>query len=162
MTMRRNDRQITDRVIIDDIIRRCHVCHLALCENDNPYVVPLNYGYDGQYLYFHSATTGKKLDILKRNNRVSFEFDLLHSITTSERACDWGANYESVIGHGTAVVLENLEDKRCALAAIMRQYRGSEANFSEEELRRVAVIRVLITDVTGKSRQYNVSANQAL
>lgn len=160
--MRRSDREISDRGRIDDIIRRAQVCHLALCENDQPYVVPLNFGYDGRYLYFHSAPEGKKLDILRKNGRVAFAFDILHSIITSERACNWGAAYESVIGSGTAEMVDTSEEKRIALGAIMRQYGGEAAYLSEEEIRQVAVVRVRIDSVTGKARQLPSSANRAV
>ena len=56
--MRRNDREITDRRDIDEIIKRCRVCHLAMCDDGQPYVVPLNFGYDGRFLFFHTASEG--------------------------------------------------------------------------------------------------------
>ena len=67
--MHRNEREITDKKDIDDIIRRCRVCHLAMCDEGQPYVVPLNFGYDGGFLYFHAAPEGRKIDIIKRNRR---------------------------------------------------------------------------------------------
>ena len=104
--MRRNDKEISDRDKIDGIIARCKVCRIALCENGQAYVLPLNFGYDGKNLYFHSATVGKKIDILKNNNRVGFEFDILHEIVTSENPCEWGSKYESVVGTGTAKFID--------------------------------------------------------
>ena len=83
---------------MDGIIKRCRVCHLALCDDGQPYVVPLSFGYDGEYLYFHAAREGRKIDIIKKNHRVGFEFDILQEIVKSEDACSWGAKYESVIG----------------------------------------------------------------
>ncbi len=96
--MRRNEREIKDRKDMDGIIKRCRVCHLALCDDGQPYVVPLSFGYDGEYLYFHAAREGRKIDIIKRNSRVGFEFDILHDIVTAKQACNWRAKYESVIG----------------------------------------------------------------
>ena len=96
--MRRNDREIKDRKEIDGIIRRCRVCRLAMCDDGQPYIVPLNFGYDGRFLYFHAAPEGRKIDIIKRNNRVGFEFDILHDIVTARaglrlgskiRECHW-------------------------------------------------------------------------
>ena len=107
--MRRNEREIKGRKDIDDIIKRCRVCHLAMCDDGQPYIVPLNFGYDGGFLYFHAAPEGRKIDIIKRNNRVGFEFDILHDIVTAEQACKWGAKYESVMGSGTAEIVDDLE-----------------------------------------------------
>src|SRR5208283_982998 len=144
--MRRNEREITDRKDIDDIIRRCRVCHLAMCDEGQPYVVPLNFGYDGGFLYFHAAPEGRKIDIIKRNNRVGFEFDILHDIVTAEQACKWGAKYESVMGSGTAEIVDDLEAKKEALQLIMRQYGNGTWDFKEEILKKTLVLRVRILE----------------
>ena len=151
--MRRNEREITDRKEIDDIIRSCRVCHLAMCDEGQPYVVPLNFGYDGGFLYFHAAPEGRKIDIIKRNNRVGFEFDILHDIVTAEQACKWGAKYESVMGSGTAEIVDDLEAKKEALQLIMRQYGNGTWDFKEEILKKTLVLRVRILEISGKARK---------
>jgi hypothetical protein len=149
--MHRNEREITDKKDIDDIIRRCRVCHLAMCDEGQPYVVPLNFGYDGGFLYFHAAPEGRKIDIIKRNNRVGFEFDILHDIVTAEQACKWGAKYESVMGSGTAEIVDDLEAKKEALEWIMRQYGNGAWDFKEEILKKTLVLRVRILEISGKA-----------
>lgn len=151
--MRRNEREITDRKEIDDIIRRCRVCHLAMCVDGQPYIIPLNFGYDGRFLYFHTAPEGRKIDIIKRNNRVGFEFDILHDIVTAEQACKWGAKYESVMGSGTAEIVDDLEAKKEALQLIMRQYGNGTWDFKEEILKKTLVLRVRILEISGKARK---------
>lgn len=150
--MRKKEREIKDREVIDGIIRRCRVCHLAMCDDGQPYVIPLNFGYDGYFLYFHAALEGKKIDIIKRNNRVGFEFDILHDIVTSRQACGWSAKYESVVGTGTAEIVDDLDAKKEALECIMRQY-GSDANdFSDEIIKKTLIFRVLILEISGKAK----------
>ena len=149
--MRRNEREITDRKEIDDIIRSCRVCHLAMCVDGQPYIIPLNFGYDGRFLYFHTAPEGRKIDIIKRNNRVGFEFDILHDIVTAEQACKWGAKYESVMGSGTAEIVDDLEAKKEALEWIMRQYGNGTWDFKEEILKKTLVLRVRILEISGKA-----------
>ena len=149
--MRRNEREIKDRKDIDDIIKRCRVCHLAMCDDGQPYIVPLNFGYDGRFLYFHTAPEGRKIDIIKRNNRVGFEFDILHDIVTAEQACKWGAKYESVMGSGTAEIVDDLEAKKEALEWIMRQYGNGTWDFKEEILKKTLVLRVRILEISGKT-----------
>lgn len=151
--MRRNEREITDRKEIDDIIRRCRVCHLAMCVDGQPYIIPLNFGYDGRFLYFHTAPEGRKINIIKGNNRVSFEFDILHDIVTAEQACKWGAKYESVMGSGTAEIVDDLEAKKEALEWIMRQYGNGAWDFKEEILKKTLVLRVRILEISGKARK---------
>ena len=149
--MRRNEREIKDRKDIDEIINRCRVCRLAICDEGQPYIVPLNFGYDGRFLYFHTAPEGKKIDIIKRNNRVGFEFDILHDIVTAEQACKWGAKYESVMGSGTAEIVDDLEAKKEALEWIMRQYGNGTWDFKEEILKKTLVLRVRILEISGKT-----------
>jgi uncharacterized protein len=151
--MRRNEREIKGRKDIDDIIKRCRVCHLAMCDDGQPYIVPLNFGYDGLFLFFHTAPEGRKIDIIKRNNRVGFEFDILHDIVTAEQACKWGAKFESVMGSGTAEIVDTLEAKKEALGWIMRQYGSGAWDFKEEILKKTLVLRVRILEISGKARK---------
>ena len=151
--MRRNDREIKDIKEINGIIRRCRVCRLAMCDDGQPYIVPLNFGYDGRFLYFHAATEGSKIDIIKGNNRVGFEFDILHDIVTAEQACKWGAKYESVMGSGTAEIVDDLEAKKEALEWIMRQYGSGKWDFPEEILIKTLILRVGILEISGKARK---------
>ena len=151
--MRRNEREIKDRKNIDGIIRRCLVCRLAMSDDGQPYIVPLNFGYDGRFLYFHAAPEGRKIDVIKRNNRVGFEFDILHEIVTAQQACDWGAKYESVIGSGKAEIVDDLEAKKQALKWIMRQYGGDTWDFPEEILKKTLILCVSILKISGKARK---------
>jgi hypothetical protein len=150
--MRKKEREIKDRKAIDSIIERCRVCHLAMCDDGQPYVIPLNFGYDGCFLYFHAALEGKKIDIIKSNNRVGFEFDILHNIVKAQRACGWGAKYESVVGTGTAEIVNYVEDKKAALECIMRQYGSVLKDFPNEILRKTLIIRVRILEISGKAK----------
>jgi nitroimidazol reductase NimA-like FMN-containing flavoprotein (pyridoxamine 5'-phosphate oxidase superfamily) len=151
--MRRKDRQIVDRNAINDIISSCKVCRLALCENDQPYVLPLNFGYDGMHLYFHSANDGKKIEIIKKNNRVGFEFDILHEIITADNPCKWGAKYESVVGTGTAEFIESQQEKVNALECILSHYGGEFDTFTNSDLTPVTIIRVTIVSISGKEKK---------
>jgi uncharacterized protein len=73
--VRRKDREITDSLQIIDILQKADVCRIAMCHNNVPYVVTMNFGLgrDGfSPLYFHCASEGKKIDILRKNNLVCF------------------------------------------------------------------------------------------
>ena len=150
--MRRSDRKITDRSEIDDIIRRSQVCRLGLTDGVEPYVVPLSFGYDGRALYFHCASEGRKLDILRKNRRVCFEFDILDGIVTGDAACQWGMAFRSVIGAGQGHIIEEPDKKRQALTILMNQYADTEFTFSDAAVDSIAIIRVDITSISGKQR----------
>ena len=148
--MRRNDRLIDDQEQIDDIIRVCQVCHLALCSGDNPYVVPMSFGYTGESLYFHSANQGRKIDLLRTNPNVAFSFVPEPRLTKHEKPCSWGFSYRSVVGKGRAIILDGVDAKRRGLQSIMAQYDDAKYTFEDRVVAPVCVIRVEIAELSGK------------
>lgn len=148
--MRRKEKQITDQNQIDGIIKQARVCRLGLSDNGRPYVVPLHFGYDHPFLYFHGADTGRKLDILAANSQVCFEFDELIKINKHASACNWGTSYTSIIGEGTARILVDPEEKIKGLNCIMAQYSSRTHEFDPQDLAETAVIEVKILEMTAK------------
>lgn len=148
--MRRKDREITDRAEIEAIIAKAQVCRLAMADEGRPYIVPLCFGYENNALYFHSANAGKKLDILKKNGQVCFEFDVDCEVRTDPDACNWGMLYRSVIGYGKASFVESPASKRRALDIIMRQYGSNLNDYPDAKVNNTVVIRVDIDSLTGK------------
>ena len=154
--MRRKDREITGLAEIMEILSRCQVCRLGMCQKGMPYVVPLNFGVEREgerlVLYFHGAREGKKLDIIRENPQVCVEFDGEHRLLEGETACAHSFAYESVIGFGKAEILESHEEKAQGLAAILRSLTGKEFTFTPEQTQSVAVLRTAMEEVAGKRR----------
>jgi nitroimidazol reductase NimA-like FMN-containing flavoprotein (pyridoxamine 5'-phosphate oxidase superfamily) len=148
--MRKKEREITDRAVIEEIIRQSSVCRLALSEDNCPYIVPLCFGYKDNALYFHTAREGKKLRILEKNNRVCFEFDILIELVRSEEACRWGMRYMSVVGFGKTSLIEDCESKQTAFDIIMQHYSGNSFAYREDALHKAAIIKVEIEHMTGR------------
>lgn len=148
--MRRSEKEIKEKAEIEAIIREAVVCRLAMSEDDRPYIVPLNFGYKDNTLFFHGAKEGKKTDILKKNPNVSFEFDIGVKTVEAEDACFWGMEFKSVIGFGKAFFIEDEKEKEKALAVIMGQYSDRLYTFDEKFIRATAVIKVEIRSMTGK------------
>jgi len=162
--MRRNDREITDKNEIIKIIDQCEVCRIGLSRDNIPYIVPMNFAYiyenEKLILYFHCAKEGKKLDIIKSNANACFEFDRMINIIPGETACKYSLDFESVIGMGNIVIVgdDKIEEKQKALYLIMKKYAPektfgfSEAYFTSEMLRNVAVLKLTADQFTGKRR----------
>jgi hypothetical protein len=149
--MRRKDKEIRDRGQMLEIIEKSLVCRLGLCQDNVPYVVPLNFGYRDGCLYFHSARQGRKMDMIRANPRVCFEIDTDTEPIPSNQPCDWGMKFASVIGFGTAAVLEDPEEKRRGLDAILERYSSRPVQpYPESALEHTAVIRVQVEEMTGK------------
>ncbi len=148
--MRRSEKKVTSRDDIDRIIGRAQVCRLAMVDGDVPYIVPLNFGYSGDTLYFHSAREGRKIDVLARGGKVCFEIDGGHELVTSSEPCNWSMRFESVIGYGAVSFIDQPEQKLQALECIMAQYSPEPFSFPEESVARIAVFALQIESMTAK------------
>jgi nitroimidazol reductase NimA-like FMN-containing flavoprotein (pyridoxamine 5'-phosphate oxidase superfamily) len=148
--MRKKEKEITDPAAMESIIRRSRVCRLAMSEDNRPYVVPLCFGYRDRTLYFHCAREGRKTDILRRNNRVCVEFDIDQELVTAAEACKFDMKFRSVIGFGKAFLVEDPEERRKGLEAIMAQYAGKSFSYPDEIVGKTLVIRVEVESLTGK------------
>ena len=148
--MRRKEKEIAGIGEIESIICKSQVCRLGMVDEGLPYIVPLCFGYRNNMLYFHSAKEGRKIEILKRNNQVCFEFDIDTQIHADKTACAWGMNYRSVIGYGTATLINDPVEKRKALDIIMSQYTDGEFIYPDKNLNKALVIKVEISSMTGK------------
>jgi nitroimidazol reductase NimA-like FMN-containing flavoprotein (pyridoxamine 5'-phosphate oxidase superfamily) len=149
--MRRRDRDIRTRHEIDAVIRAATVCHLGFSVDDEPYVVPISFGYDGEALYFHTAKTGKKIECIERNNRVCFQLETNVRLRAHDtEACEWTFAFESVIGCGALTELTTPADKLHGLNRIMEHYSGREWEMSDRALATTRVWQLAVESVTGK------------
>ena len=153
--MRRKDREITDFNEMIKIVKKCDSCVLALNEEGFPYIIPMNFGMDiedGQlYLYFHCASEGKKLDLIRKDNRASFEMDCEHKLVLQEEEMECTMGYASVIGQGIIEFVAE-EDKLQALKVLMRQYRSEDFQFDTRMLKVTTVLKMKVIHMTGKRK----------
>ncbi|HIJ95494.1 MAG TPA: pyridoxamine 5'-phosphate oxidase family protein [Desulfuromonadales bacterium] len=148
--MRRSDREITDVYLRENLLLGGTVCRLAMVDDGEPYVVPLNYGYRDGTLYFHGASEGRMIDILRRGGRVCFEITREHGVVRHENPCSWDWQYQTVIGYGLPRFIEDVAEKRMALAIVMNQYSTGEYAFTDASVDRVIVFSVKIDSMTAK------------
>ena len=154
--MTKRELQVTDPQQIQAILDTAKVLHLGLCVDNEPYVVPMNYGYtmeDGKLvLYLHCATQGKKLDMIRANPRVFFELDCDRMPFEGDKPCQYGLVYSSVMGRGTARILEDTEEKIRAMTLLMKTQTGKDFDFTDRLVSIVSVIRIDVAEYTAKHR----------
>ena len=154
--MTKRERQVTDPQQILHILNTGKVLHLGLSVNDEPYVVPMNYGYtmeDGKLvLYLHSAVQGKKLDMIRANSKVFFEIDCDRMPFEGRLPCQYGMVYSSLMGRGTAVIVEDVEEKKQAMTLLMKTQTDKDFTFEDRLVSIVAVIRIDVAEYTAKHR----------
>jgi len=152
----KRERQVTDPEQIRHILDTGKVLHLGLAVNNEPYVVPMNYGYtteDGNLvLYLHSALRGKKLDMIRTNPRVFFEIDCDRMPFEGRVPCQYGLVYSSIMGRGTAQIVEDVEEKKRAMTILMKTQTGKDFSFEDRLVSIVAVIRIDVAEYTAKHR----------
>ncbi len=151
--MRRSEKAVTEPAELEQIIRCGTLCRLAIKAEPAPYIVPLNYGYRDGTLYFHSALEGRKIELLRQSPLVGFEISLEQEIVAGEQACNWGARYRSVIGHGRIEFIETLEEKRRGLDLIMAQYAKGDFSYPEAAIQGTCLYKLLIAELSGKQSQ---------
>ena len=148
--------RITDQDKIAQILDKGKVLHLGLAVDNEPYVVPMNYGYcmenGNLVLYLHSALQGKKLDMILTNPRVFFEIDCDLTPFEGKVACQYGLSYSSVMGRGTARIVEDVEEKKQAMSILMKTQTGKDFSFEDRLVSIVAVIRIEVSEYTAKHR----------
>lgn len=150
--MKRTDRQVKDPAEIDALINRCRVCRLGLFDGEEPYVIPLSFGYEAGAVYFHGARVGRKMDIIAAHPRVCIEFDRdLEMVDGGDVACRWSQKYESVIAWGRGEILTGTEEKREAFNIIMAHYTSrKEWTYEAPLIDRTAIIKVTLDRITAK------------
>ncbi len=150
-------RALTFKPELDGIIARCQFCSVGMIDAEGkPYVLPMNFGYDGEYVYFHGAQKGKKVDALLKNAEVCINFSTDHELryVNEEVACSWGMRYRSVNVYGRAEFIESPEEKIRCLNVVMKQYSPREFDYSGPAVRDVMVMRVKIDRMEGRAYGY--------
>jgi nitroimidazol reductase NimA-like FMN-containing flavoprotein (pyridoxamine 5'-phosphate oxidase superfamily) len=132
--MRRRDREITGFDNIIKVMKACEVCHVAFHDDEYPYVVPLTFGLEVKdnnavNLYFHGAKEGRKHDLMKKNNKVSFVMEDTNGIVTGPQVgeCECTMEFESVMGTGTIEYVA--EEKK------LRHYKQCSGNTLSQKVR---------------------------
>ena len=148
--------KVTEPDQIARILDTAKVLHMGLALDNDPYVLPMNYGYtleEGKLvLYLHSAVRGKKLDMLRANPKVFFEMDCDRMSFEGKIPCQYGMVYSSVMGRGTARIVEDVEEKMQAMSLLMKTQTGKDFSFNERLVSIVAVIRIDVSEYTAKHR----------
>lgn len=156
--MRRKDREVTDPKRIREIIKSCDCCRIGLVDDGVPYIVPLSFGYvqEGAMgcFYFHGASQGRKLELIRQNGTAGFELDTRYELQAADKACGYSCKFQSVIGSGRITIVEDPAGKREGLNHIMGHYSGrSDWGFDERMVDAVTVLRLDIEELSCKEHE---------
>ena len=144
---------IENKEQVEEIISRCDICFVGITDLEgNPYVIPMNFGYQDGVIYLHSGPTGSSIDMLARNNRVCITFSVDHELVLQHPkvACSYRMRAKSVICRGRVNFIEDPEEKREALNILMRHYSSREFVYSDPAVKNVKIWEIPIDRITAK------------
>lgn len=143
--------------IIEDInekismLSSMEVLRLGLVDDEGyAYIVPVNFAYDNNKLYFHTGIKGKKIPLLKKGS-ISFQADINDGLKTADTACGHSCYFRTVYGKGRVEFLKTIEEKTYALDLLMEKYTGKKYHeFPEKVLNITEVICIHILDLEAR------------
>jgi len=156
--LRRSDKKIKNQEEIIEIINRQEFLTIAMCKNNTPYLVSLNYGYDpkNSCFYFHCANAGKKLDYLESNATVYGQ--ILEELKYKEGECSYA--YRSVQFEGHVSFLEEISEKIKALNLMVEKLetpelvlKTKEKHITDSAVQKVRIGKILVDKFTGKEER---------
>ncbi len=163
-SMRRANREITDADELLGIIEACDVVRVGAVDEEGLFIVPMSFGFDWKAsgeegrprltVWLHSAREGRKADAWSADPRVAIELDCPDGVITGDYACSYSLAYRSIMGSGRISQVKDAAEKLHGLARIMEHAApGSPTDFSPEAVEHVAVWRIDVERLTGKSRR---------
>jgi nitroimidazol reductase NimA-like FMN-containing flavoprotein (pyridoxamine 5'-phosphate oxidase superfamily) len=140
-----------EKAIIEDIIRQCKICFIGMMDGQGfPYVLPMNFGYEGDAIYLHSAPEGSKITALEANPNVCITFcpepELAYQ--HEEVACSYRMKGGSVLCRGKVVFVEDYDAKIEALNILMKQYSDKTYTYSAPAVQNVRIWKVEPIEIT--------------
>ncbi|HBF87138.1 MAG TPA: MFS transporter [Bacteroidales bacterium] len=149
--------EVTDIKEIEKIIANIKICHVGFVDGDKPYVIAFNFGYKDRILYLHTAKTGRKIDILRKNNNIciSMETESVLNIRQEQVACSYSMKFKSVVIEGRVEFIENFDDKVSVMNIIMSNYTDrADFQYNAPAINGVEVMKVNIDKMTARKRGY--------
>ena len=143
--MRRTERQMLDREFMHAVLRDAQEIYIAMNAKGAPYVLPVNHVFHEDCIYFHCATEGRKLDLLRTDPRVGFS-------TAVGIAVDGATTrYRSVCGNGVAEIVTAADVKNSVLKAIAARFNAPcHFPLAAEKFAATGIVRIRIENMTGK------------
>jgi nitroimidazol reductase NimA-like FMN-containing flavoprotein (pyridoxamine 5'-phosphate oxidase superfamily) len=156
--MRREDREIKELESIIEIINRCQVLIIGLIDDGYPYVVPVNFAFDEKdkqiTFYFHSALSGRKIDLINKNNNCSFTLYNDLGIKNKKNSEEVTNYYESVMGIGKIEASTDLTKKREIAKKLLEKYGyAQKITVEDQALERTYLAKIIVESISGKANR---------
>lgn len=124
----------TKQTMIEEILEQIEYGTLALCKDNKPYMVPLNFVQYDNNIYIHGSKKGTKIEYAKENPYVSFcvvdSYSFLPSYfsTDDRKACPATQLFRSVVIEGEIKIVKDYKEKEISLEFLMKKLQ-KEGNY---------------------------------
>ena len=153
---RKRDAVTTDRDVIAAILDEAIVCHVGFRDGDGVAVLPTAYARVGDDLYLHGAAANHMVRTLGEGAPACVTVTLVDGIVLARSAFHHSMNFRSVVLFGTAQRVDDPDEKRRALLAIVDHVTPGRSDDARPptavEVRATAVVRFPIEEGSAKVR----------
>jgi nitroimidazol reductase NimA-like FMN-containing flavoprotein (pyridoxamine 5'-phosphate oxidase superfamily) len=155
---RNRQRVAYDRDLVHAVLDEAVVCHVGFVVDGRAVVLPQLHVRVAETLYLHGSTGARALRTARDGGLdVCVTATLLDGLVLARSAFHHSVNYRSVVVHGTALAVDDDEEKRAALTALVDAVvpgRSAHARApSEKELAATTVLRLPLAEVSVKVRE---------
>lgn len=154
---RKPHRSVEEQEEIYSILDEGMVAHVGFIDptSNEPVVIPVAYGRDGDRILFHGSTGSRMFMALKSGVQICATVTLLDGIVSARSPFNSSMNYRSVMAFGVPKVLEG-EAKKQALYAVSERLIPGLWNAGREQTKKefaqTMMVELKLDDVTAKKR----------
>lgn len=149
---RHDERGSYDRDLANAILDEAMVAHVGLDADQGVMVLPMTYARIGERLYLHGAVASPWLGRFNDGLAVSLCVTLLDGLVLARSAFSHSMNYRSVVAFGTAVVVNDAEEKALAFKAFLDHLLpGRWDDCRQPNRKEIAATTVLALDINEAS-----------
>jgi nitroimidazol reductase NimA-like FMN-containing flavoprotein (pyridoxamine 5'-phosphate oxidase superfamily) len=128
-----------------ELLREQNIGRLGCCSEGMPYVIPVNYFFDGEDIYIHSMP-GRKIQVMRANPHVCLQVDEIEDTF----------NWLSVIAFGLFEEVYDTTERDRILAAMFQRlpHMTPVESIVRDSMSEVIVFRIRVERITGVSEHW--------
>jgi nitroimidazol reductase NimA-like FMN-containing flavoprotein (pyridoxamine 5'-phosphate oxidase superfamily) len=154
---RKRERGTHERAVIDAILDEALIAHVGIAdEYGQPFVIPTLHARSGDVVYCHGSTASRTLRALAAGAPACLTVTLIDGLELARAAMHHSANYRSAVLIGRATLVDDLDEKRAALRAVVEHIvpgRWDDVRApNENELKATSVLAIPIDEASAKVR----------
>lgn len=145
-----------DRETIYRILDEATICHVGFVQQEQPYVIPINFARMEDNIVLHGAKASRLLKHIAAGYPVCIEVTIVDGLVLARSVFNHSVNYRSVVLFGRGRAVEDEQEKLSTLETITEHLipgRWQEARLpTSKELNATAVVSIKIDEASAKVR----------